>query len=117
MELLFCPCGDSPPPPTTLPSDINEIAHPSPQIEEGWATSFGCNVAFDVVLDLEEEDDTPPLLENKDPIPIAIGLSILQVKPGKIDFIPFQVCGQQCKCSKGIPTSTYHPYHNCLVKG
>ena len=116
MELLFCPCGDSPPPSTTLPSDINEIAHPSPQIEEGQATSFRCDVAFDIVSDLEEEDILSPL-ENMTPILIAVGRSILQVEPGEIDFIPFQVHGQCCKHSKGVPTLTYHPYHNCSIKG
>ena len=115
LELLFCPCGDSPPPPTTPPSNINEFAHPIPQVEEGWATSFGCDVAFDIVLDLEEEVLLP--LENVTPIPIAIGCNVLCVEPGEIDFIPFQVRGQHCKCLKGVPTSTYHPYCHCMVKG
>ena len=40
MESSFRPCGDSPPPPTTPPSNIDEFTHPSPQIEEGQATSL-----------------------------------------------------------------------------
>ena len=116
MESLFHPCGNSPPLPTMPLSNIDEFAHPSPQIEEGQATSFRCDVAFDIVSDLEEEDILSPL-ENMTPILIAVGRSILQVEPGEIDFIPFQVHGQCCKHSKGDPTLTYHPYHNCSIKG
>ena len=117
MESSFRPCGDSPPLPTTPPSDIDEFTCPSPQIEEGWATSFGYNVAFNVVPDLEEENDILPLLENMVPIPSAVGLSVLRAEPGEIDFIPFQVRSQWCKRSKGVLTSTYHPYYNCVIKG
>ena len=55
MEVLFCPCGDSPPPTTPL-SNIDKFACPSPQVDEGQATSFGYDIAFDVVQDSEEED-------------------------------------------------------------
>ena len=115
MESSFCPCGDSPPPPTTPPSDIDKFTHPSPQVEEGQATSFGCDVTFDVMPDLEE--DVLPPLENVTPILIVVDCGIPRVEPGEIDFIPFQVCGQHCKHMKGIPTSTYHPYQHCLIKG
>ena len=115
IEPLFCPCSDSPPPPTTPPSDVNEFTCCS-LVVEGWATSFGCDITFNVIPDLEEED-VLLLLENMDPIPIIVGCGVFQVKPGEIDFIPFQVCGQHCKHSKGVPASTYHPYHNCSIKG
>ena len=115
MESSFRPCGDSPPPPTTPPSDIDKFTCPSPQVKEGQATSFGCDVAFDVMPDLEE--DVLPPLENVTPILIVVDCGIPRVEPGEIDFIPFQVCGQHCKHMKGIPTSTYHPYQHCLIKG
>ena len=116
IELSFHPCGDSPPLPTTPPSSINEFTHPSPQIEEGWAMSFRCDVTFNIIPDLEEEH-IPLLLKNVDPIPIVVGHSVFRVEPGEIDFIPFQVCGQHCKHTKGVLTLTYHPYRNCSIKG
>ena len=75
--------------------------------------SFSCDITFDVILDLEEV----LLLENVVPILIVVGHGVFKVNPGEIDFIPFQVSGQCCQCSQGIPTLTYHPYRNCSIKG
>ena len=66
MELSFHLCGNSPPPPMT-PSDIDKFTCPSPQVKEGQVTSFGCDIASDIVSDLEEED-IPPHLENVNPL-------------------------------------------------
>ena len=85
----------SPPPPTT-PPDLDEFGHPNSPIPEGRAIGFECNVALDVVPDSKEED-VPPLLENLDPIPNVVCCRVFWVRPGEIDFIPFEVCGQCCK--------------------
>ena len=115
MELANHPWSAySPPPPVTPPSNIDEFGHADSPVPGGHATSFSCDITFDVVPDSEEEDIPPPL-ENMVPIPIAVGHGVCRIKPGEIDFIPFQVSGQRCKCSGGVPISTYHPY--CSIKG
>ena len=55
----------SPPPPVTPLSDLNEFGCANSPVLEGWAISFGCDIALGVVLDSEEED-VPPT-GDKDP--------------------------------------------------
>ena len=119
QEALMAPVNPSPspPPPTTPPSNFENphFLFFNPDRSKGQATGFGDNVALDCVADLEEKVPLP--LENLDPIPMVVGCGHFCYNPREIDFIPFEVCGQRCHQSKGVPKLLYHPYLFPSMKG
>ena len=48
------------PPLVTPPSDLDEFGHANFPVLDDQATSFGCDVTFDIIPD-SEEDVPPPL--------------------------------------------------------